>query len=367
MSRRAPEPPDWYEDEGALHSWRRELVRLKRRARARLPLTLTVTLLATAAAVVFVARRTPPVEARVLIRVTESSLMKQDSALTGDLAEYLRDAAFTSKNLEKIVERRGLYPLSRARGMQYAVEKLRWDLTVEVYRNYFLERRGFEQPLRTARISVRFQHKDRETAMAVARDLAQLVIDSESKRREHASGDLAGLVRMAQDNLAAAVDRTHTEMAERQAALELAQKAKDEEAAAVARVDLMRLAATLKSQEAELRSAREARRTADLQHALDARGLGIVFEVVDERAPAPPPDPRDQVIRLAMLGLACFLLLLPLCAIGVGAFDQRLHDREDVQRLGLTVVGHVPGFPGARVGSMRARQAADRRRTRAGR
>src|SRR5690606_19337776 len=131
-----------------------------------LPLTLLAGILTTAAAVVFVARRVPPVESRILIRVTESALMKQDSALTGDLAEYLRDAAFTNRNLAEVAKRHDLYPIARARGEQYAIDNLRWDLSVDVYRNYFLQRRGYSQELRTARISVRYKHRDRETSFA---------------------------------------------------------------------------------------------------------------------------------------------------------------------------------------------------------
>jgi hypothetical protein len=32
-----------------------------------------------------------------------------------------------------------------------------------------------------------------------------------------------------------------------------------------------------------------------------------------------------------------------------------VHDVDDVERLGLPVLGHVPGFPGDRVGSLEAR------------
>ena len=105
-----------------------------------------------------------------------------------------------------------------------------------------------------------------------------------------------------------------------------------------------------------VRHARESKRRADLQRAMDARGVGLLFQVVDERPPPPPPDPRAVRIRIAMLSLVCFLFFLPLCAIGIGAFDQRLHDREDVQRLGLDVVGHMPPFSGAERGSMKQRR-----------
>ena len=41
----------------------------------------------------------------------------------------------------------------------------------------------------------------------------------------------------------------------------------------------------------------------------------------------------------------------------LGAFDPRVHDTDDVARLGFPVLGHVPGFPGDQVGSLRSRGA----------
>jgi hypothetical protein len=48
-------------------------------------------------------------------------------------------------------------------------------------------------------------------------------------------------------------------------------------------------------------------------------------------------------------------------ALVLGAFDSRVHDADDVIRLGLPVLGHVPGFAGDNVGSMRTRSAAPTR------
>lgn len=41
-----------------------------------------------------------------------------------------------------------------------------------------------------------------------------------------------------------------------------------------------------------------------------------------------------------------------------GAFDSRVHDTEDIERLNLPVLGHLPGFPGDHVGSLEGRGAA---------
>ncbi|HLU67833.1 MAG TPA: hypothetical protein VKZ63_16225 [Kofleriaceae bacterium] len=355
----APVPGDWFEEERELHSWRRELDRLKRRARARLALTLIAAVLVTAAAVFVISRKVPPVESRVLIRVSESSLLRQDSPLVdGDLAEYIHDAAFTNRNLEELIDRHDLYPLARARGDQFAIDTLRSDLDVEVYKNYFMEKRGYNQPLRTARIAVRYRHRDPDTSFAIAKDLAELIIASESQRRERVSEDVAGLAAAALARAGELLDERQAELASAQVLLEKARADRDQVAIARLKVEVDRLAESVKRQQEAVRHARQSKRVADLQHAMDSRGVGLFFQIVDERPPPPPPDPRARAIRLAMVSLACFLLVLPLCAIGIGAFDQRLHDREDVQRLGLGVVGHVPPFAGSTVGSLRARRRA---------
>jgi hypothetical protein len=351
--------PDWFAAEADLHSWRRELLRLKRRARSRLAFTLFCALAITAAAVWFVARRHPPAESRILIRVTESQLLTEDSPLTsGDLSAYLYDAAFTNQNLAKIIARYDLYPLARARGESVAVETMKWYVDIEVYRNYFLARRAYNEPLRSARVAIKYQHEDPEISLKVARELAQLVIDTESKRRSGESGNLAELAGLALDRASSTLERRQLDLADRQRQLAEAKRGGEDARVAALRVEIARLGKEITASSDAVRRTRDAKRRADLQFAMDQRGVGLLFQIVDERPPPPPPDPREVAIRLAMLALVCFLFVLPLCAIGIGAFDQRLHDRDDVQRLGLPVVGHVPGFPGDEVGSMKARRKA---------
>jgi len=352
---------DWFEAERDVHSWRRELLRLKRRARARLPTTLLSAALVTAAAVWFVAHRHPPAESRILIRVTEGQILRQDKPLTtGDLAAYLYDSAFTNQNLAKIIDKYDLYPLARARGESVAVETMKWYVDVEVYRNYFLLARAYNDPVRSVRVAVKYQNEDPELSLVVARDLAELVIQTESQRRSGESGDLAALAGTALDRASEALERRQLDLADRQRALASARKRHDDDEAAALQVEISRLGKEINVNTDAVRKARESKRRADLNFAMDQRGMGLVFQIVDERPPPPPPDPREVAIQMAMLSLVCFLFFLPLCAVGIGAFDQRLHDREDIQRLGLPVVGHVPPFAGHRLGSMKARRDAAR-------
>lgn len=353
---------DWIESEGDLLSWHRELDRLKRRARARLFRTLALALVATAGVVYMAARRVPLAESRILIRVTEGNVMREDSPNSSrDLAQFLRDSAFSNRNLLNIIEKHDLYPFERTRGDMYALEEMRGRLQLEVYRNYFLEARGYNADVRTARISIRFKDEDPVVSFAVCSDLAQMLIASETRRREESGRGVAGVTQKALDSAVAQLEERQRDLAERQAALiEARRRGKSDEVAAI-KVDISRLTRDLTEQAKRVREARVNKDRADLRLSLESGHQNLLYEIADERAP--PPVQAGRSITLAMIGLACFLILLPISAIAVGAFDSRIHDLEDVQRLGLEVVGHVPRFAGFGVGAMRSRTAAERRRT----
>jgi capsular polysaccharide biosynthesis protein len=83
-----------------------------------------------------------------------------------------------------------------------------------------------------------------------------------------------------------------------------------------------------------------------------AAGLDLVIEIAGEKRPTRPPSRGLMIsILLVIVGIGSLLG----SALLIGAFDSRVHDVEDVERLGLPVLGHVPGFPGDRVGSLEAR------------
>jgi hypothetical protein len=81
-------------------------------------------------------------------------------------------------------------------------------------------------------------------------------------------------------------------------------------------------------------------------------GLDLKLEIVSERRPLPDVG-RTQ--RLYIIAIIVVLIMVPVAGILVGAFDPRIHDTVDVTRLGFTSLGHLPGFAGDRIGSLRAR------------
>jgi hypothetical protein len=66
-----------------------------------------------------------------------------------------------------------------------------------------------------------------------------------------------------------------------------------------------------------------------------------------------------RVTFLGVLGAVVLVLALPLCGLGVGAFDRRVYDLDDVRRLGLPTLGAVRRFDGDNAGSLDARLAHD--------
>jgi capsular polysaccharide biosynthesis protein len=86
-----------------------------------------------------------------------------------------------------------------------------------------------------------------------------------------------------------------------------------------------------------------------------AAGLDMSLQIVHEDRPERPPQ-RGFV--LMMVGLVIGAGTLVAVALVLGAFDSRVHESDDVARLGLPVLGHVPGFAGDNVGSMQTRSVA---------
>jgi capsular polysaccharide biosynthesis protein len=87
---------------------------------------------------------------------------------------------------------------------------------------------------------------------------------------------------------------------------------------------------------------------------ISAAGLDVTLEVVGEKRPDRPVTSTFALV-LVMCVVATAALIGS--AMVVSSFDPRVHDTDDVARLGLPVLGHVPAFAGDRVGSLRQRGA----------
>lgn len=347
---------DWMKAERHRLSLVRELQRLKRRAKSRPIGFILCTVLLAGAIVGMRARKQPLFKARVIMRATEGALSDESSPLPRrELRNYINALAFTRANLLKVIKDLDLYPRRKKRGEDWAIKQLRTNLHVEVYTNYFANDRGYATSQRSARIGVVFRDLDPDRAVRVARRLAEIVAESESeRRREQAVGALEEAQR-ATDRARKSLLARQTEVTQAIMDRNQARKEHDEGRVAQLTAALQRLEHQLKTESDRVTRAETAVGTLQLRMAAERKQMGLSFEIVDERLPEKPTG--KAWVLLTALGVVSFLVLLPLCAIGVAAFDSRVHEAEDVERLGLDVVGHVPGFPGDEVGSFRKRGA----------
>lgn len=353
---------DWYDSEPSLGGLLvTELRRLKRRAQSRWPLVVLLAAALTAAVVWKTSRKPSMYRARLVLALTEGDLnSSQDAFPLHELRDYIGNVLLSNAALLELIEEKGLFASKRARmGDDFVIATLRDMFEIAVWRNYFQYTYSYDER-RTARVAVVFTHADPDFAYEMARALTNIVIAREGQRRVEAAQELAS---QAQDVLAAArarlaetKDEQHAEVAE----LAAAEARGDSAAVAVHRLRASELASDVRRAEEAFFTVEQTTTAEALQAAVTEAGLALDLTVVDERRP-----PRHDRSPVLLVGLALFamMLFLPLAGIVVGAFDTRIHDLDDVGRLELAPLGHLPGFPGDRVGALRERGVGGRRVT----
>jgi hypothetical protein len=346
----------WYESEqrtGAVLVF--ELKRIRRRIAVRpLPVLLLAALL-TAGVTYKVLTKEGLFEAEIILALTEGSLTSDRSGLPADqLREYVTSVLLADKNMLHVIEKHDLTPLRKKLGPQFAVQEL-WDnVDVDIWKNSFLYFSADDAEARkSARISISVRDTDPDRGYEVARDLARLAITTHEAERQKVTGAIAREVEAARASLAAQLDSITTAVAMKQTALAQAQKDRKQGLASQLHVDLTALdhqAKQIEDQMALVLQSPEA-----IADEIAAAGLDINLGIVEERRPERPENPTfGLVIVITIIAIGSLVG----AALLVGSFDTRIHDTDDVERLGLPVLGHLPAFTGDHVGSLRARGAA---------
>lgn len=336
---------DWADEEPGFDGAMRELERLGRRMLRRRVVTLTITLALAGAVVAMRAKQERVFSSRVVFRVVEGDLDKSTApAPAHELRNYVADAVFSNTRLLEVMKTYGLFERERKRDVNLAIESMREAIAVEVWRNYFI--RGWGDEERTARLSIEFQDKDPQRALVVTRALGTLLEEVESaSRSEQAEAAVRG-VEQAEADARELLARRRGERILKEMAMRRARPPED----AILRSQVLALAHTIDTLEHDLRDLGQKRNAFALRAAAERSRLGLRFEQVEPGHVARPRITRPQ--ELAMIGLIAFLVLLPLCGIGVGAFDGRVYGREDAARLGWRVLAHVGAFPGDNEGAL---------------
>jgi len=346
---------DWIDAESDAQEMRTELMRLKRRA-ARRPILLVILCLLGVSAVLYkVSKRQPIYQATIVMRVTEGVVVDEESPVVRQgLAHYLWSVALNTKRLMPIIEKYNLYPNRENFGPAYAIERLRDALAIDVTSNRFTQARDYGDALRSAGIRVHFTDLDPVLAFDVAQELSLALVAAEQERRANMAAKLNAI---ADDT----VERVEDKLSGLKLELATAMAIKSRTAAQKAQSDVQqkRLIASIKDTQLLLENVSAERDQTMLAIAAEGKGQALRFEVMDVRPPVIAP--KTSWVAYGLIGLFVFLCLLPICSIGIAALDSRLHHIEDLVRLGLPVVGHLPTFPSDSVGSMneRGRKAKD--------
>lgn len=275
--------------------------------------TLLAVCLLAAAALGLTVWRSHEYAPRFLMRVVEEdrdpSSMPRPRA---ELADYVRQVVFTSEPLFELIRRHGLYPTLMRKNPRAALDSFREDISVDVYRNYFVEERAPGARPRSARLAVSFRSKDPALALSVTRELGALIVEHERRVRREQAEQAAALAAHTRDLAERALTERNAEILEKQARLREAKEPDPRE-----QVELVGLLGSLGALERQAGTAERRAASLGLGAAFERRGLGLRFELIDDAALSSGRE--RQRLDWALAGCA-FALGLPLVTMAVGAF-----------------------------------------------
>jgi capsular polysaccharide biosynthesis protein len=346
---------EWFESEESTRvGLIQEVQRIRRRTRVRPLPVILVAMLITAGLTYKVAMKRTIYYSEVVLVMREGSLMDANKT-TGlpmeELKEFVQSVLLPDAQLAELIEKYDLHRLRKTMGMAWAITELRESIEIESWRNSFI----YYDPDNSnreasARIGLTVGDDDPDQAYMIAHDLAEIVIHEVREKRlklaKTASADIAALRDALQQRMAD-LERERTERMIAQT------KAKSEGKIGVSQAIQMRLIEIDQVQkETEKSLSSIAVSPEALADRIAEAGLDLVVEIASERRPA---RPESKGLLIVMIAVVVGVGSLIGASLVLGAFDSRVHDTDDIARLGLPVLGHVPGFPGDRLGSLEAR------------
>jgi hypothetical protein len=356
----ADDKPDWYEQEPSMFRLLTvELQRLKRRAQARWPIVILVALALTGAVLWKVARKPTLYKARFVLAITEGDAATgNDATPLNELRDYIANVLLSQSEIIKLLdERKWMIAEREAFGDDLVVTEIRDLLGIGVWRNYFQYSYAYDQR-RTARVSMNFTHGDPEFAYEMCRALTYLVIAREAQHRVEMAAALEEQSRAVLDRARERLADAREAQLEANTSLAAAERRGDTTVAAIERLRALDATTALQRAEEAFFSIEATSTKEALQAAVTAAGLALEMDVVADKKP-----PRHDRSMVTLIGLVfvCLCIFFPLAGIVIGAFDTRVHDLDDVDRLDLALLGHLPAFPGDTVGALRDRGVRRRR------
>ena len=344
----------WYESEESTRKGMvQELQRMRRRMRVRPWPVLALALLITGAITYKLITRKQSFEAEVVLALREGAIGTEyrTGMPLGELKEFVSGVLLPDSKLVELIERRNLHRLRKTLGMPWAIEEVRKQLEIDVWKNSYIWYDP-ELPNRdaSARVGIVAIDEDPDAAFLLAHDIATIVIQSAREHRQAYADNITTQIEQERAALSKRLDELELERTTLMVAFSKARRAGKE---GLAQALNLRLTEVDEQQKEASKDMTTLLTSQDLiADRIAAAGLDLVIELVAEKRPNRPPS-RGLLISIVVVIVGLSSLIG--AAVVIGAFDSRVHDVEDLERLGLPVLGHVPGFPGDRVGSLEAR------------
>lgn len=350
-------PPgvDWYEaEQPTRRGLVTELQRIGRRIRVRPWPMLLAAALITTVITRRVATKQPTLEAYVVLALTEGVFSSRHSGVPVDqLRQYVNEVLLPNSELTQLIERRDLFRLRKIAGPQFAIDQLRDSLSVQIWKNTFVYFDDVDSDAaHSARIGLTVTDTDPDRAFDLARDLSVIVMRTAAALRQAAADKLEGQAAILRASINTQLAEIAAATAAKQAALEDAIRTGRVELTDGLRAALFELATDQRSAEQQL--TRIAISPETFAREIAAAGLDMRLQIVEEHRPE--RQDRSSFVLILIAAVVAAVALVG-AALVFGAFDARVHDADDVERLGLPILGHVPGFAGDTVGSMLTRSA----------
>lgn len=353
---------EWYQSEPRTRDGLiQEVQRIRRRTRVR-PIPVIVLALLLAVGITYkLATRAQVFHAEVVLAMREGSLGHKNKSTglpLGELRELVKTVLLPDGKLGELIEKHDINRLRKQLGIQYAINELRENIEIEIWRNSFVYYDP-ETPNReaSARIGLTVMDDDPDRAYVVARDLASIIIAEVRAHRITLAKQVSGELTAFRDALGRRLSELERERNSRMVQLAKAREGGKETLVQALHLRLTELDA---EQHRTEKSLKEINTSQDvLADRIAEAGLDLVVELVSEKRPA---RPESKGLLIAMIAVVVSVGAFLGAALVLGAFDSRVHEIDDIARLGLPVLGHVPEFPGADVGSLEAR-GVQRRRT----
>lgn len=326
----------WTDDEPGFFALRHELTRLVARARRRRRAVLYAAGAVSLAAFVFTLRAPHDYEAQITLRVTEvvEFHLPRSSWTDRELRSFVTQVAFTNEVLGQVYQRH-IADFAPAPTLTRGIENLREDVEVYAVRNRIIaEDQEKTVGPRSAHLILRYAARREDRALAVLKSLAEPIMRTSTlRRRLEAVQELSRIQLTLED-----AKRVHAQLRDQalaRAALPMSG------AGSISPVRMVALESAVK--EAHMRVARiqKEKDEALRRQQIETRRPGIDFELSEQSVVRPLP----LIPLLLAVTLLAFLVAVPMSAIVIGAFATTIDTIEDVRRLGVPVIGHLPAPP----------------------